>query len=95
MTWEYILLIKNKQNIFFHRIALIASWVYNINKGNFLLWCEKKEMIYNKIVAFLQCESLPITLSLSLSLKLLTVQPALLVSTEEEPIYTRLVMVYL
>ena len=41
VTWEYILLIKNKQNILFlHHIALIASWVYN--KGNFLHLVWKK-----------------------------------------------------
>ena len=38
VTWEYILLIKNKQIFSPHQIALIASWVYN--KGNFihLVW---------------------------------------------------------
>ena len=47
MTWEYILLIKNKQNIFFSAI-LLSLLLGCITKGIFSIWCEKKELVYNK-----------------------------------------------
>ena len=40
---------KETKLLFFQHIALIASWVYN--KRNFLIWCEKKELVYNKTFA--------------------------------------------
>ena len=48
MTWEYILLIKNKQNIPPHLPALLTLLLGCITKGIFSIWYEKKELIYNK-----------------------------------------------
>ena len=49
VTWEYILLIKNTQNFF--STILLSLLLVCITKGIFSIWCEEKELIYNKTVA--------------------------------------------